>query len=111
MTHVHQADFLANFTVAHAAKAVGSKRPFFISVTPVMPHWGTCYGPGPASVYPPYDPHWEWTLPGGLSMYTPYLCWLPRTPLCKAICPCRKVERKRNNFVLSHRALSSPSDF
>lgn len=68
MTHVHQADFLANFTVGHAAKAVGSKRPFFISVTPVMPHWGTCYGPGPASVYPPYDPHWEWTLPGGLSM-------------------------------------------
>lgn len=33
-----------------------------------MPHWGTCYGPGPDSVYPPYDPHWEWNLPGGLSM-------------------------------------------
>jgi len=33
-----------------------------------MPHWGTCYGPGPASVYPPYDPHWEWALPSGLSM-------------------------------------------
>ena len=65
---VHQADFLGNFTVEHARRAVGLGRPFFISVTPVMPHWGTCYGPGPESVYPQDDPHWEWTLPGGLSM-------------------------------------------
>jgi hypothetical protein len=68
MTGIHQADFLGNFTIDHAAKAVKSNRPFFISVTPVMPHWGTCYGPGPPSVYPAYDPHWEWNLPGGLSM-------------------------------------------
>ena len=39
MTHIHQADFLGNFTVEHAAKAVAASRPFFISVTPVMPHW------------------------------------------------------------------------
>ena len=62
MTHVHQADFLGNFTVDHAAKAVAANRPFFISVTPVMPHWGTCYGPGPDSVYPAYDPHFEFNL-------------------------------------------------
>eukprot|EP00729_Bicosta_minor_P010469 gene10469-18501_t len=59
MTDVHQADFLGNFTIQHAKKAVQQGRPFFISVTPVMPHWGTCYGPGDDSVYPPYDPHWE----------------------------------------------------
>lgn len=62
MTHIHQADFLSNFTVDHAAKAVQANRPFFISVTPVMPHWGTCYGPGNGSVYANNDPHWEFDL-------------------------------------------------
>ena len=62
MTGVHQADFLANFTMEQVEAAKAENKPFFISVTPVMPHWGTCYGPGPASVYAPTDPHWEFTL-------------------------------------------------
>ena len=87
MTDIHQADFLGNFTVEHAAKAVHQNRPFFISVTPVMPHWGTCYGPGPDSVYPPYDPHWEWTL------YDPASKTLEAMP----ISPC-PTNRNRHSF-------------
>jgi arylsulfatase A-like enzyme len=62
MTDVHQADFLGKFTVDNAAKAVAANRPFFTSVTLVMYHWNTCYGPDPASDYPAYDPHWEFNL-------------------------------------------------
>lgn len=63
MTHVHQADFLGNFTLEQARKAKAVNKPFFISVTPVMPHWGTCYGPGiPDSAYASTDPHFEFKL-------------------------------------------------
>lgn len=62
-TGVHQGDFLGNLTIQQARKAVEAGKPFFIHVTPVMPHWGTCYGPGiPESAYPNYDPHFEWKL-------------------------------------------------
>jgi arylsulfatase A-like enzyme len=62
MTGIHQADFLQTLTLREADKAVAKGKPFFISVTPVMPHWGTCYGPGPAAHYSPDDPHWEMLL-------------------------------------------------
>jgi hypothetical protein len=43
--------------------AIKRKKPFFISVTPVMPHWGSCYGPAiPDSAYSIQDPHWEFHL-------------------------------------------------
>merc|ERR1719174_26757 len=59
MEGVHQADFLGDLALEEAKKAMKQGKPFFVHVTPVMPHWGTCYGPGPASVYGPLDPHWE----------------------------------------------------
>ena len=60
MTNVHQAQFLADFTIEQATNAHKAGKPFFIHTTPVMPHWGTCIGPEPpAPGYPPYDPHWE----------------------------------------------------
>jgi arylsulfatase A-like enzyme len=89
MTHVHQADFLGNFTVEHATKAVAANRPFFISVTPVMPHWGTCYGPGPGSVYPEYDPHWEFNL-AAKNLSCGDTCAMPISP-----CP---TDRNRHKF-------------
>eukprot|EP00040_Diaphanoeca_grandis_P028329 m.163845 g.163845 ORF g.163845 m.163845 type:complete len:665 (-) comp31309_c1_seq1:74-2068(-) len=65
MTGVHQADFLGNLTLTEVKKAVAKGLPFFVSVTPVMPHWGTCYGPNiPQSSYAPTDPHFEWNLLG-----------------------------------------------
>ena len=65
MTGVHQAQFLADFTLEQATIAVQKKKPFFIHTTPVMPHWGTCIGPQPPKPgYAPDDPHWEIT-PGG----------------------------------------------
>lgn len=63
MTGVHQAQFLADFTIEQATKAGRADKPFFIHTTPVMPHWGTCIGPDPpAPGYPSYDPHWEFAL-------------------------------------------------
>ena len=64
MTGVHQGDFLGNFTIASARRAMDAGKPFFIHVTPVMPHWGTCYGPTfpPGEGYAPTDPHWEFDL-------------------------------------------------
>ena len=59
MTGVHQAQFLADFTVEQAAIAHKASKPFFIHTTPVMPHWGTCIGPNPPQGYGPRDPHWE----------------------------------------------------
>ena len=44
MTGVHQAQFLAEFTVEQAKKSQQRAKPFFIHTTPVMPHWGTCIG-------------------------------------------------------------------
>ena len=53
MTGVHQAQFLAEFTIEQAANARKAGKPFFIHTTPVMPHWGTCIGPHPpAPGYP-----------------------------------------------------------
>ena len=53
MTGVHQAQFLADFTIEQATKATKAGKPFFIHTTPVMPHWGTCIGPEPpAPGYP-----------------------------------------------------------
>lgn len=40
-------------------RAQSQGKPFFISVTPVMPHWGTCDGPSPPNGYSPNDPFWE----------------------------------------------------
>ena len=62
MTGIHQAQFLADFTVDQATLARKGRKPFYISTTPVMPHWGTCEG-GPGAgpgVYAPDDPHWEY---------------------------------------------------
>eukprot|EP00051_Salpingoeca_urceolata_P029152 m.489072 g.489072 ORF g.489072 m.489072 type:complete len:680 (+) comp26352_c0_seq1:136-2175(+) len=61
MTGIHQADFLGNHTLELVDRAGNQSKPFFISVTPVMPHWGTCIGPGNQD-YAPTDPHWEWDL-------------------------------------------------
>lgn len=63
MTGIHQADFLGNLTLKQVEIAIARKKPFFISVTPVMPHWGSCYGPDiPDSAYSIQDPHWEFHL-------------------------------------------------
>jgi len=62
-TGVHQGDFLGNLTLKQARRAIAAGKPFFIHVTPVMPHWGTCYGPDiPEDAYPVTDPHFEWDL-------------------------------------------------
>eukprot|EP00750_Incisomonas_marina_P015021 INCI18055.2.p1 GENE.INCI18055.2~~INCI18055.2.p1 ORF type:complete len:663 (-),score=83.23 INCI18055.2:250-2106(-) len=60
MTGMHQAHFLVNETLKQVDRATSVNKPFFVSVTPVMPHWGTCYGPfAKASDYGPLDPWHE----------------------------------------------------
>ena len=71
MTGEHQAEFLPRLVVDHARRAIAAGKPFFIHTTPVMPHWGTCYGPSflAGETYNDTDPHWEFHLapgtPGG----------------------------------------------
>ena len=64
MTGVHQTEFLGQETIASAKRAIAQNKPFFVHTTPVMPHWGTCYGPvfPPGQGYAPTDPHWEFDL-------------------------------------------------
>lgn len=40
-------------TLEQVKRAQRANKPFFISVTPTMPHWGTCYGPDPSQGYAP----------------------------------------------------------
>ena len=89
MTNIHQAQFLADFTIEQATNAHKAGKPFFIHTTPVMPHWGTCIGPEPpAPGYPPYDPHWE--MGGLVDPLTGRAAKLPISP-----CPSHK---NRHNF-------------
>ncbi len=64
MTDVHQADFLGKMAIEQVKQAIDQDKPFFVHVTPVMPHWGTCYGPKPPAdrPYAPTDPHFEMAL-------------------------------------------------
>ena len=82
MTGIHQADFLGNFTLESVARARAQEKPFFIHVTPVMPHWGTCYGPqfAPGQGYAPTDPHWEFALPCTLPSGEEGECAMPISP-------------------------------
>jgi N-acetylglucosamine-6-sulfatase len=57
MTGIHQADFLGSFALEQVDFAVNENRPFFISVNPVMMHWGVCYSDPSAQTQ--YDPAWE----------------------------------------------------
>lgn len=44
MTGIHQADFLGGKVIDQARTALAAGLPFFVHVTPVLPHWTTCYG-------------------------------------------------------------------
>lgn len=69
MTGIHQADFLVNETLKQVDRAAKGGKPFFVSVTPVMPHWGTCYGPfEKPSDYGPLDPWHEMQVGQGLTV-------------------------------------------
>ena len=45
MVGIHQADFLGGKVINQARVAIGKGLPFFVHVTPVLPHWTRCYGP------------------------------------------------------------------
>ena len=86
---VHQADFLAEQAVAQAGAAVAARRPFFISVNPVMVHYGRC---GPTKrggwEYASTDPIWETDLAkfgcsGRIKNTTGVGCYLPISPCAK----------------------------
>jgi hypothetical protein len=85
MTGIHQAQFLAEFTVDQAVHAHKAGKPFFIHTTPVMPHWGTCIGPDPPNGYGQDDPHWEFQGRGLVDPATGQIVELPISP-----CPSHK---------------------
>jgi hypothetical protein len=60
MTGIHQADFLGGKVVEQARTALDAGLPFFVHVTPVLPHWTTCWGPFDSlDQYAYDDPHRE----------------------------------------------------
>jgi len=100
MTGIHQADFLGQFAVEQMKNAQKMNKPFFISLTPVMVHWGTCDGPHPVpSMYKPSDPHWEFdlTLRNGCNPLTARDCILPISP-----CPTIRHAHTFDNLVGPH---------
>lgn len=101
-TGVHQANFVGQQAANQMKAAAKVGRPFFVSVTATMVHYGTCYGPCPgggASCYAYADPHWEndltafgCTNPGVNSG-----CKMPISP-----CPSVKHEHDFNNLTNPH---------
>jgi N-acetylglucosamine-6-sulfatase len=60
MTGVHQSDFVGQWGVQQMQKAVASDLPFFVHLTPLMIHYGVCYGPLPkGQTNAITDPFWE----------------------------------------------------
>lgn len=56
-TGVHQSEFLGQQVVQHMGAGVREGRPFFIHATPLMVHYGVCYGP--TATHTEDDPYWE----------------------------------------------------
>ena len=96
MTGIHQADFLGNFTLKSARRALAQAKPFFIHVTPVMPHWGTCDGPAfpPGEGYAPTDPHWEFDLVDGAGEH-----WMMPISPCPTKRHAHAFDGQRNRHV------------
>jgi hypothetical protein len=60
MTGVHQSDFVGQWGVQQMQQAVSNDLPFFVHLTPLMIHFGVCYGPLPAGrIHNLTDPFWE----------------------------------------------------
>jgi N-acetylglucosamine-6-sulfatase len=53
----HQADFLASQAAARITAAAAARTPFFVSLTPLMVHWGSCYREAADQL--PDDPFFE----------------------------------------------------
>lgn len=60
MTGIHQADFVGQWGVEQMRIAKAASLPFFVHLTPLMIHEGTCLGPyDDESLYADTDPYWE----------------------------------------------------
>jgi len=59
MTGIHQADFVGQWGVAQMGVAKAAGLPFFVHLTPLMAHYGVCYGPQREAAYADDDPYWE----------------------------------------------------
>ena len=51
---VHQADFLAAQAAERISAAAAARTPFFVSLTPLMVHWGSCYQEAPQAADDPF---------------------------------------------------------
>ena len=88
-TDIHQSTFLAEQAVEQMEIAANRSKPFFIHVTPVMVHVGSCRGPYPSmSDYAFDDTHREGSLTDPLSGVVTNV----------AISPCPSV-RHKNQFA------------
>jgi hypothetical protein len=54
---IHQSTFIGQQAVAQMQTAVGLNKPFFISLTALMVHWGSCYTDESVAAFD--DPVWE----------------------------------------------------
>ena len=60
MTGTHQSDFVGQWGVQQMKLAVDAGLPFFLHLTPLMIHYGVCYGPLPKGTQNNLtDPFWE----------------------------------------------------
>lgn len=50
----HQADFLSAQAVEQIQAATAASKPYFLSLTPLMVHWGSCYNEAPQAADDPF---------------------------------------------------------
>ena len=87
----HQTDFLSRQAIEQVQLAKSRKEPFFLHLTPLTVHMGTCYGPQPLEGYADEDPFRE-------RLFTRD----PDTgfPVRLAISPCPTVKNAHNPEIM-----------
>lgn len=99
MTGIHQAEFVGQWGVEQMKVAKAASLPFFIHLTPLMIHYGVCYGPLSDELsHPPTDPYWEKNLSAwGCNTKKGDVCSFSASP-----CPSDKHAHAFDGFVNPH---------
>jgi N-acetylglucosamine-6-sulfatase len=102
MTGTHQAEFVGQWGVKQMGAAVAAGLPFFVHLTPLMIHYGVCYGPLPkGETNNVTDPYWEKDL-------TNWGCNMKQNKPCSlTISPC--VSLKNEHAFDGHTNPHTPS--
>jgi N-acetylglucosamine-6-sulfatase len=108
MTGTHQSEFVGQWGVQQMGVAVNAGLPFFVHLTPLMIHYGVCYGPLPNGVTNNLtDPFWEKDLTDwGCANKQNRPCSLSISP-CPSLKNANAFEGQRNPHTPAYNASAS----